>query len=343
MKRNTSRREFLAGVGVGIATSTTAGCLGAIAGDGGLPSFTVASVNAPSNLQSLLSIDEIQEDVATNVGSEYELSIVQRQSSVDIINQMAAGEIDIGTVSHVSLPNAIIKDAVPGGLTAVAANFRDAHPGYFAFPVLSMEGSGITAPEDLEGKKIGVSAIGSGGHSVPWVILVKNGLDPDSVDWVEMPLPSAGPGIREGKIDAAPFPPPFNAIERKKGEIEEVANTREAIGEGYDFSFLGARNSVIENDRQALEAFLEDYRDLSEYANEPENRPELVSLSAEEFKASKEFIDAYFLTEKGGYRPPDAHLDVNALNSVIDVFAEFGLVEENIDIGEYATNEYIPD
>jgi NitT/TauT family transport system substrate-binding protein len=91
----------------------------------------------------------------------------------------------------------------------VRENDRPGPQALFALP-----SSGIAGPEDLEGKKVAINGLGN------IMELTTRGVDPDSVDFVELPPPDMLASLDAGNVDAAWLAEPFVTIAGSKGLVE---------------------------------------------------------------------------------------------------------------------------
>ncbi|WP_165874832.1 ABC transporter substrate-binding protein [Natrarchaeobius oligotrophus] len=292
---------------------------------------------------SLFEIDEIADAVGENMGSEYDLTVNAAEGSPQVINQLSAGELQIGNVAYASFPQSISQEAVPGGLTGIVTEARDAHPDYKPWEILTLEDSDISEPEDLEGAEFGVNAVGTGVHAICELGLEEFGLDPDEdVEWVEIEFPAIGSALRDGRIDAGIFVPIFAHAEEAEGGVELVFDSTDVWDEQYDFTFLAARNEFLDGNEDVVEYFLEDYVNLLEYIYDDDNRDDVVSLVSEEFDIPEDLLDLYYLTEEDFYRPQDGRLDIPRLQEVVDRLVESEFIDEGITVDDHVTNEYLP-
>ena len=122
---------------------------------------------------------------------------------------------------------AIVKDAVPGGLTIVSDGYEDAHPGFTSNTFFVLKDSAIQAPADLKGKKIGINAFGSAVDLDLRVYLKAHGIDPRrDVQVVEIAFGNMGAAIREKRIDCGVLVLPFKAAEEAKGDLRPPVHGR---------------------------------------------------------------------------------------------------------------------
>ncbi len=90
--------------------------------------------------------------------------------------------------------------------------------------LVARQGSGIEKPTDLKGKTVGVPGLGALLHFMLRRSLKANGVDPNSVQYVEIGFPQAADALRSGQIDAYPAQAPFTARILQSGAGYEVAN-----------------------------------------------------------------------------------------------------------------------
>ncbi|NPU65797.1 ABC transporter substrate-binding protein [Bradyrhizobium sp. 83012] len=102
--------------------------------------------------------------------------------------QAADGGLDLVAVSGASIMNKISNDAI-------AAFVRN--------------GVTITGPQDFKGKKVGAPGIGAFLHVLFVKWLVEKGVDPKSVNFVEVTFPTMADTIKSGGVDAVLTAEPF--------------------------------------------------------------------------------------------------------------------------------------
>jgi len=336
---NIRRRSFLkSGAAAGtIGLAGLAGCSG-ITGGGGTPELGLAFTVPVENLGSLFAIPEIQDEL-TNLGSEYELSVTRNESTPDSLNSMAAGEVDMALLTTVSYASAVRQEAVPGNITMISTDFWDAHPEWYGFTIFSGPDSDITEIADLEGKNVGVNAQGTGTHAI-----LEKGIRQADLSFgsdaqiVELPFPTFVSAINDGRIDAGIFPALFAVSARAEG-FTEVYRSQDLWDEAYPFAYTVASNNSIDQKSDAIGAWGEDLDELVNYCYD--NRSEVVSLAAEHFELPESLVDGFFLTNQDYYRQ-DIGIDIERLQFAIDELVDLGFVEESFDVGEYATNEFVP-
>jgi len=334
-----NRRTFLkaGGTAGAIALSGLSGCVGGIGGGGGTPTLNLGWVVPVENFATLFSVPEVQEE-ASNLGDAYEFEATHHASTPEGVNALASGETDMTLMTTVSFANAIAQEAVPEGITAFMTDFWDAHPDFQGISVFSASDSDITEAADLDGKKLGVNATGTGIHAVYAKALAENGIDhQNDVEFVELGFPSFVQAIKDGRFDAGVFPALF-AVSARGEEFTKVYGSSEYF-DPYPFAYNVAANRTINEKEEALRAFNEDYVEILEWARN--NRGEVIPPAASHFELPEALLDAYFLTENDYYRGEVA-MDADALNGVMSQLVELNFLEQDRDYSEYVTTEYMP-
>lgn len=333
-----SRRTFLRGASTAGAVGLTglSGCLGSLTG-GGTPTIGVAWVVPVENFASLMGVPELQDELA-NMGDAYEFESIHVSSTPDGVSTMAAGDADIVLMTTVSYANAIAEDAVPGGITAIATDFWDAHPDFYGFTTYSAADSDITQPEDLEGKKLGVNATGTGIHAILVKQLLEVGLDPESdVEFVELSFPAFTQAIKDGRFDAGIYPALLAGQARAAGFT--VVFRSQNVFDPYPFAYNVASNNSLDEKGDAMSAWAEDFAHLVEFSRN--NRSQIIPPAAAHFELPEPALDGYFLTENDYFRE-DLNMDIDALNAIMDEMVELGFVSQDRDYAQYASNDYLP-
>lgn len=90
-------------------------------------------------------------------------------------------------------------------------------------------GKGITSPEQLKGKAIGVSTLGSSNQYAAQKGLEKLGLDPaKDVTFIVLPDKDTVPALQSGSVGAAVITPPYSNLAVAAG-FKEAINTAEVV------------------------------------------------------------------------------------------------------------------
>src|ERR1700687_1649251 len=156
----------------------------------------------PNEIETVVFLDWMKQNVLKRHGKDYTLQMSFARGTPEAASLLAAGQVDIATLSYPIFATSLLKDAVPGGVTAIADIYQAARPGFHSNSYWCREDSGIQKITDLKGKTIAVNAFGASTDLVLRVALKKAGLDPKrDVRVVEVAFPAMAAAIREKRVD----------------------------------------------------------------------------------------------------------------------------------------------
>lgn len=334
-----SRRLFLGTVGGAVAGSVCAPSILRAAPP--TIRYSTGGGLGPNEIDTLFFTEFMKKNVMKRYGREYTLEVTYTRGTPEAASLLAARSVDIAAQSCASFVTAISRNAVPGGMKAIADE-HDARPGFSAHSFYVMDNSAIRSPADLKGKTIAINAFGAGPQLLLQVVLRKHGLDPKrDVRMVEISFPAIGPALREGRVDCGVMPIPFGATEEAKGGIRELFKGTDAFP-AYSVIFQVATNEILATRPDAVRAWLADFVDGLHWLYDPANRKEAVALAAEASKSPVEVVDSYFLTNRDYYRNLNACLAPDLLQAQADGMVSEGFLPAAMDIRPHLDTSYLP-
>jgi sulfonate transport system substrate-binding protein len=294
-------------------------------------------------METLIFAPTMQKEILPSFGrygKDYTISIIMTRGSPEVVNLLAAGQVDIGTLAPTSLSAVVQKDMVPGGIKIIADSYQDG-PG-FSNTYAVKEGSSIKAIKDLRGKKIASNGFGSGTDALMRLALKRNGIDPKKdVEIVEVSFPSMAAAIRQDRVDCGCMVQPFWAIEQAKGGLRELFVQREIIGASA-MLFHTAPVSFLKSQGAAVRAFLQDYYAGMKWLYDPANREKVLQIGNEVTKSPIETLRTYFLGKNDYYHALDGCLTADILQKPINALVEVGLTTSAIDVKPLLDMSYLP-
>jgi len=275
-------------------------------------------------------------------GKDYILDVTYTRGTPEAASLMAAGQVDLATLSLPAFATTIARGAVPNGVKAIADNFQDGRDGFATQGFYVLEDSPIRNAADLKGKTVAVNAFGTATDLLLRVVLKKNNIDPrKDLKIVEISFPSIGAAIREKRVDAGVLPLPFIANERAKGGIRQIFKGSDAFPP-YSVIFQTATNDFLKAQPAAVKAWLADYVDGLKWIYDPANRPKVIEVTAALTKSAPEVIDGFFLTKSDYYRDATACINPSLFQPALDAMAKEGLIATSIDASKVIDTSYLP-
>jgi NitT/TauT family transport system substrate-binding protein len=125
--------------------------------------------------------------------------------------------------------------------------------------------SGIEKTTDLKGKKVGVPGLGALLHVMLRKSLKDNGIDPNSVQYVEVSFPQAADALKSGSIDAYPAQSPFTARILQSGAGKAVQNWLQKTPDGTLTVVYATTRDWANKNRQTVTAFRDGMKEAATF------------------------------------------------------------------------------
>jgi NitT/TauT family transport system substrate-binding protein len=148
------------------------------------------------------------------------------KNHITVIPSLLGRQYDIGfTVAPIFI------NAVSAGVKAVMISGNDgdspAHQGVQIFV-----GKGITSAADLKGKRIGSPTLTGNINTATKAWLASNGVDPKSVQFVQVPTPNMTDELKAGQIDGAELIYPFISAAKTQG-LKSLGDPERSLTSSY--------------------------------------------------------------------------------------------------------------
>lgn len=336
-----SRRSVLSLTGA----STIAGLAGCVGGSGngnGLPTIRYCGVTgaALNDLMTMFHASEyVPENVMEHVGEEYEVDFIDVQSTPVVVNSLGGNEADAGLLAYSSLANMIQQDAVPGGVTVTAPLTYDGVR--YADTYCTQPGSSIAEPADMAGNALGVNGVGSAIDIAARYVLLQNDVSLEDVEFREVEFGAMHTMLTEGGVDAGTYIQPFYTM--NEDDLEVVFDTTDAFGSFLKI-FIGFRNDFLEDNQELVEYLYEDFWQGIQWWQNDDNSETRLDIAEEVVGLPREVLEQLVQTEQGYYHGEDGlRIDPERLQAPIDGMYEVGQLDDEIDVGEYVDNSYLPE
>jgi len=177
-----------------------------------------------------------------------EVELVHIPSTSRAIQTLLAGELAYTYMGGRTAAEATLKGADVAIVAGVANRL------VFSF----MARSEIKTFNDLKGKKIGITRLGSSTHSVTLWVMNRFGLKPDDYQLLQLvDVPNIFTAMMAGQIDAGALSPPTNFRGRKVGLTELIDLSKE--GPEYVSVAIGSTRSFLKNNEEMTRRFIRGY------------------------------------------------------------------------------------
>ena len=203
------------------------------------------------------------------------------------------------------------------------------------FEVVTLESSGITSFDQLEGKTIGVSSIGGLAELQVRKAAREAGIDPDSLKLTVVPFPNIGAALRAGRIDAGFINEPWLSQTKAQTPMNVVDSSSLTVMEDMPFLGLIAEVSYVEDNPDTIRKVQLATQETQQYARDhPEEiREQLTSWSGLDQATADEVTLPYPATE----------IDFEGIQEIADQLYEFDLLEEELDTSKLVTEFPLPE
>lgn len=249
---------------------------------------------------------------------------VQMSSSGSAILAALAGRsIDIGESNVGSVAGAVLS-GLPFTIFADCSLYKAAKP---TILLCAAPNSSIKTAKDLAGKKIGVGALKNLSQAAPQSWLDKNGVDSNSVGWIELPFSSMPEMLASGRIDAGVVPEPILSAARAKVRI--IASPYDTIGSQFSLgSYLASADWIAKN-RGTASRIAAVLRQTAIWANA--NQQQTGKILVDVLKMPPEIVASMTRCEY------TSTLEVANLQPSIDVMAKYGYISKRLDANSLIT------
>jgi sulfonate transport system substrate-binding protein len=286
-----------------------------------------------------LSLMSTNPELAPNLGTWYELEFTEFPGTSAIVQGLAAGSLDVGTVGSLTVANGLDQ----GADLVITGQYIQDREGWGQSIWLVRADSGIDGPDDLAGKTVATNQVGS---YVDYVadayIRDEGGLEANrDYDKVEIPFPQQMDALGSGQTDVGVFVPPFGPTALASGEYEQLFSAID-VQEELIVVLQAFTRGFVEENEAAVQKFVEDFRALSDYMVDPENHETVLESFVETSGQPRETAEAYLLTQDDYYRTPEGAVQPELLQSNWDFFHDQGAFEAELSVEDHVMPELWP-
>jgi NitT/TauT family transport system substrate-binding protein len=170
--------------------------------------------------------------------------------------------LDVGNSDTFSLATAISKGA-PFVIIAGGGMYRAQAP---TTALCVPRNSPIKTARDLVGKTLGVLGLRGATEIGARAWLDRNGVNPDQVQYTEIPLPQIGAALQRGTIDAGILAEPFLSQNKEK-TVRVLGNIFDAIASQFFISNWFTSKTFYRENQKLVERFVDVIYETANWAN----------------------------------------------------------------------------
>jgi ABC-type nitrate/sulfonate/bicarbonate transport system substrate-binding protein len=264
------------------------------------------------------------------LGKAYKIEFTQFQGTAPMVQAMVAGALDCSTQAPLSLANGVLQAKLGAYIVAQHVGER---PGSFSVYWAVKDGSPIKAIADMKGKSVGTNVFGSGILGPMFLLLRRNGLDPEKdIKLVETGFPGSEDAIRTGRVDVGVLNQPFAARAEAKGGLRKLfalADQQPNIVHILEV----CRKEFVDKNPELVKNYV---RDLTSGMRKAlADRAETLKVVNEVIKAPLEVLDTYLLKPNDFAREPGAAPNFAGIQAMFDIYAETGMIKQKLDVAQF--------
>lgn len=250
-----------------------------------------------------------------------DVSFVDAPSGGESVGKLVAGEVDIAYASYTPFFLAQAKGAVPSGVKIVA-DASSAGPD--STVVVAVPGSSVKSVQDMAGKRVAVTATNTISDLLVMATLKDNGVDHESIEWVQTPFPQTASRLKAGDVDAAFATEPWIQDARRNAGAVPVFDCAVGPTENMPTAGYGSSTDFVDKHPDTIAAF---QRVLQRATDEALGDRGLVEPLLAEFAG----VDAE-TAKQATLLTFQSTLDAARIQRVPELMREFGVITEKMDV-----------
>src|SRR5712691_3620093 len=265
-----------------------------------------------------------------DLGKIYKVEWTQFQGTAPMVQAMVAGALDCSTQGVLSLAQGTAQADLKAYIVAQHVGEK---PGSFSVYWAVKDDSPIKTIADLKGKSVGTNVFGSGILGPMFLLLRRNGIDPEKdIKLVETGFPASEDAIRSGRVDVGVLNQPFAARAEAKGGLRKLFAISDQLPTVVHIMDV-CRKDFVDGNPELARHYV---RDLTAgMAAAMANREETLKVVSEVTKAPIPVLDTYLLKPNDFAREPGAKPNFEGIQAMLDVYAETGMLSKKLDAAKF--------
>ena len=271
-----------------------------------------------------------------------DVTLIDEASGQSSENEVLAGQVDAGSGSY----NHTI-ELQAAGKQMEAVVLLNVAPGE-AEIVSAKEAGQIHSVQDLKGKNLGVTELGSGTQPLTTALLHKAGVSADQVHFVPV---GAGDtfiaALQQGKIDAGMTTEPTisrllaSGVGKVLVDLRTPQSTQAALGGEYPFISLFMNNSYVNSHKDVVQKLVNAYVKTLKWMH-THTAAEIADKMPADYYAGDKALYVTALQNQMAIFSPDGLMPDGAPQTVLNIEYQSNLIPQSktIDLSTTYTNEF---
>lgn len=269
------------------------------------------------------------------------------QAAAAVPTAVVSGDVDLGSTG---ITAALFNLGSKGGFKLLAGVMNDAPNVKSNVFVVSKKAydAGFKTPQDMRGKKIGITTAGSTQHFYVGMLAKKYGIPANEVQMVPLQsLENLYAAVTSGNVDAI-FPSLLAAEKlEQQGVAKIIASTGDLIQ--WQVTAIFANPDKVKNDREAVAAFIRAEQKAAKEYNETFNKfdaggkvikgpryDEYLDIIAKALKQDKGLVERSL-----PYIDADLRLDVKSLQEQLKFWQDEGVVAKTVELAPILDTSFV--
>ena len=271
-------------------------------------------------------------DLYRHYGKSYVVEPLKMAGGGATLTALATGDTDVSTLSPQTLVLGVTNAHIE--MRVIGQQLSTEVPGYLQ-TYFWVHADEVRTVDDLKGKVVGVSAIGSNVDSAARMVMAKHGLTPPrDFQVLEISFPTQFQALMDRRIDAAVLVPPFHLKAQAEPSVKPIFSVGDAFGPVETLIWI-TRADFLAKNRAALVDMLEDNIRMRRWIFDPKTRADAVRQIADFTKFPADALNQWVYTHGDYYFEPKALVDVPRLQKNVELMKEAGIVPQAIDVRPY--------
>jgi sulfonate transport system substrate-binding protein len=318
-------RNWLAGAALLVLLALSGGAQAA-------DTLKVGWIAVPPSLAPILST---KPDLATNLDKTYSIDLVRFVGSSAMITALATGDIDIGELAYASFGLAV-QNGHMTSLRIIADLTEDGVEGWLSNGFFVLNDGPIKTIEDLKGKTVATNTIGSGTDIGIRTMLRRHGLEAKrDYTIIESDYNHMIPLLTEHKADMITTSSTV-AYDPTLAQVGRVLfHMKDSMGVTQSLVRVSLADTIAKKRAAMVDYFQDEIRVLRWFLD-PAHHEDVVTIVATFNKQSPALLDGWLYTHKDGYRDPNLHPNLAAMQSNLKIQKEAGFLDIDLDVKKFA-------